>query len=130
MALQKTKVKQNRARRQGINGRKKGHAFEHSIAKLFRELGWARCCTSRFESKSLDDAKVDLCYTDPFYLQLKAQEGKLCYHDILDSMPNSDKINLVWHKKSRRGTVIAMKQEDFLVLVQQLIQLGAINPAN
>lgn len=50
--------------------RTKGHAGEQLYAKLFRELGYTFCKTSRQASRLLDDAGIDLAFI-PFNVQLK-----------------------------------------------------------
>ncbi len=96
-----------------INPRKKGHAYELQIRDFFKELGWTDCVTSRLESKRADDAGVDLCFTNPFNVQAKAVENLGSIHAVLNRMPVDSKINVVFHKKNRQGTIVAMTQEDF-----------------
>ena len=58
--------------------RTKGHSYETKIAKEFRELGYTGVVTSRSESKSMDDKKVDLIDTEgklPYYVQLKKTQN-------------------------------------------------------
>lgn len=100
-----------------VNGRHKGHAFERALAQLFRDLG-LKCTTSRYSSKELDDKKVDLCGL-PINVQAKAVEKLGCMHKILDTMPKDDKMNVVFHKKNRKGTIVAMTQDDFLSLLKK-----------
>lgn len=112
---------------QRINVRAKGHRYEYEIIKLFKELGYTECVSSRSESKRLDDAKVDLCYTHPWYVQCKAVEKLSNLHTILDSMPKKKGLhNLVFHKRSRQGSIVAMKTEAFVHIVKLLIEHGAI----
>lgn len=51
--------------------RTKGHKAEQELAKLFRELGYSFCKTSREESKVLDACKIDLVNL-PIHIQSKA----------------------------------------------------------
>lgn len=122
-----------------INARAKGHSYELSVAKLFREeLGYSSCVSSRSESKRLDALKVDLCYTAPFFIQCKAVEKLGCVHDILSSMPktksNSEKhlkgykYNVVFHKKNRKGSIVCMSMDDFIDIVKSMVNHGIINP--
>jgi len=104
-----------------INARKKGHAYELDIRDWFKELGWKDAVSSRSESKNMDDKGVDLCYTPPFNCQMKAVEKLGSIHDILAKMPNDSNYNLVFHKKNRKGTIVAMTLEDFREIVQMLI---------
>ena len=104
-----------------INPRKKGHSYELQIRDWFRELGWDKAVSSRSESKNKDDQGVDLCYTDPFNVQAKAVEKLGSIHDILAKMPKDSNYNLVFHKRNRKGTIVAMTLEDFKEIVQMLI---------
>jgi Holliday junction resolvase len=64
--------------------RTKGHKFEQKIAKELRELGF-NVVTSRSESKSMDDNKVDLVDKDnklPCAIQLKATQAIPSYFAI------------------------------------------------
>jgi hypothetical protein len=100
-----------------MNARKKGHGFELATIKRFNELGW-ECVSSRSESKRLDDAKVDLCYTDPFQVQCKATETAPNMHTLLKQMPQNNKMNVVFHKRNHKGTTVTMSEEDFFTLVK------------
>lgn len=101
-----------------INARKKGHAFELVIRDVFIDLGYTDCVSSRSESKNLDDKGVDLCYTGPFHAQCKAVENLGSLHKILASMPK-EKLNLVFHKRNRQGTIVAMDLETFKILARE-----------
>lgn len=112
-----------------INARAKGHAFERKLMNLFRELGWEGCKTSRNESKSMDDKGVDLCGTEPFYIQAKAVEKLGSYHTVLDKMPKeAGKINLLWHKKNNQGSIVSMGEDDFLELLKLMIEKEIVKP--
>ena len=104
----------------GINPRKKGHAYERDIRDFFIQLGWTDCVTSRLESKRADDAGVDLCFTSPFNVQAKAVENLGSVHAVLLRMPLDDNINVVFHKRNRQGTIVAMKQADFEKIITLL----------
>lgn len=99
-----------------MNGRNKGHAYERKIAKEFRDLGYEDCATSRYESKKMDDLKVDLVNTGDYHVQCKAVEKGVYPHKILESMPK-DKIRVLFHKKNRQGEVVSMTKEDFYKLI-------------
>ena len=95
-----------------IHAKNKGSAFERFCAIWFRDRGWPGCATARYVSKEIDDQKVDLVRTGPFNVQCKAVENLGSSHKVLEEMP-TDKINLVFHKKNRQGTVVSMTIEDF-----------------
>lgn len=107
-----------------INARTKGHSYERDLVKKFKELG-LECSTSRLSSKALDDAKVDI-FGLPINVQAKAVEATKCLHTILESMPKDGKMNVVFHKKNRRDTVVAMHEKDFMQLLIWAIDSGYI----
>ena len=96
------------------------------MAKMFRNMGWDRCVTSRLESKSKDDAGIDLCNTDPFQVQCKAVEKLGSLHDVLAKMPQNQHYNIVLHKRNRSGVIVAMTLEDFKEIVEKLIANGIV----
>jgi len=51
--------------------RTKGHNAERKYAKIFKELGYAFCKTSRYASRLHDDAGIDLVNV-PINIQIKA----------------------------------------------------------
>jgi hypothetical protein len=106
----------------GRGARIKGHAFERKIAEWWRARGFENCKTSRFESKMLDDKKVDLTHTGPFYCQCKAVENLGSIHNVLAEMPKEEKYNLVFHQRARKGIVVAMMLEDFEEILDMLTQ--------
>jgi len=100
-----------------VKSKDKGNHYEQKIAGEFRLfLGMGGCVTSRSESKSRDDEKVDLCNTDPFNVQCKAWERAPSYHDVLSEMPEDGNINVIFHKRNRKGDVVVMRKEDFYKL--------------
>lgn len=110
-----------------VNSRNKGTSYERKLAKEWREFGF-NTKTSRYESKMLDDMKVDLTNTGIFNIQAKAVERlSPSYHDILDSMPKDNNYNCIFHKRNRKGEVVVMTKEDFYDIVQMLINLQIIN---
>ena len=111
-----------------INARKKGHSYELQIRDWFKELGWKDAVSSRSESKNTDDKGIDLCYTPPFSVQAKAVEKLGSIHDILAKMPSDSNYNLVFHKRNRKGTIVAMSIEDFREILQMLITNQIIRP--
>lgn len=71
----------------GKRNRQRGHSYELKIIKELKEItNNENLCSSRAESKKLDDAKVDIFDQDkvlPFYCQIKATQ----------SIPQVKKIN-------------------------------------
>lgn len=91
-------------------------------------MGWTKAVSSRSESKNKDDQGIDLCYTDPFSIQAKAVEKLGSLHDILAKMPQDQNYNIVFHKKNRKGTIVAMTIEDFKEILEMLITNQIIKP--
>lgn len=112
----------------GRSARQKGHTFERDMAEWFRSLGWMRCVTSRAESKTKDDQKIDLCFTDPFNVQAKAVENLGSVHKVLSEMPNDSFYNVVLHKRNRQGVIVAMDLDDFREIIEMLINNQIIKP--
>lgn len=78
----------------GAYCRNKGHRYETKIAQELRNLGFIDVVTSRSESKSMDDKKVDLVDRSgklPCYIQLKNTVNTPQYHAIKKECPLKDK---------------------------------------
>ena len=108
------------------NNRRKGHGFERIVRLKWREHGWEKAETSRYASREKDDQKVDLCYTDPYNVQCKSVQA-INLHTVLSEMPDDDNMNIVFHKRNRKGVIVAMSEDTFWVLVRmhQLMQKTA-----
>ena len=95
--LEKPKRKRNPK-----NSRKRGHDFERKIAQDLRDIGFNGVVTSRSESKSMDDKKVDLIDTEgklQCLLQLKATQATPNYFKIREECPIKDKpFCIIWKK--------------------------------
>lgn len=95
--LEKPKRKRNPK-----NSRKRGHDFERKVAQDLRDHGFNGVVTSRSESKSMDDKKVDLIDTEnklKCLLQLKATQATPNYFKIREECPIKDKpFCIIWKK--------------------------------
>ncbi len=109
-----------------INSRDKGKRFELKIAKVWMRLFGGEVERTSYASKKLDDMGVDLTDTDPFYIQCKAVESSMNYHQILERMPHKDNINLVIHKRNHQPPVAAMYLEDLLELLTAMKREGIL----
>lgn len=103
----------------GKTSRTKGHNYERTIMNLFKRLGWKDCATSRYASREIDDQKVDLVRTEPFNVQCKNTQT-INFHTILSEMPKDSNYNVVFHKRTRKGTVVAMELDDFIEILSML----------
>lgn len=68
--MKKKKTSTTLKKRTGAFNKRRGNGYERQIAKELRELGFEQVVTSRSESKSTDDNKVDII----------DKEGKLPYN--------------------------------------------------
>lgn len=115
------------------NNRTSGHVFERTIAAQWRKIGYERTCTSRSESKSLDDDGVDLCFTQPFAIQCKRTQTQPNFRKLIDGIHKAmDKrpewagaIGVVYHKKRGEKATVTLNAEDFEWMVQ-LMKLEGI----
>lgn len=100
-----------------MNSRTKGHGFERAMAERLRAI-WPECYTTRYKgSPFLDSIGVDLVGTPGYNIQLKAMERTPAYQDILKSMPNDENINLIIHKRNNKGSVVVLRLDDFLKMI-------------
>ena len=90
-----------------MNAKQKGNRFEREMAAILRERIWPACYTSRFMGSAWDDYNgIDLT-------------GTPGYHQILKSMLQNEKINIVIHKKNDQGCIVAMELSDFIKLAKK-----------
>jgi len=59
----------------GATNKRKGSDAERYYAKVFQDLGFNKCVTSRYGSRIHDDAAIDLINV-PFNVQIKAGKQK------------------------------------------------------
>lgn len=109
-----------------MNSRTKGHDFERHMAERLRVI-WPECYTTRFKgSPWLDHLGIDLVNTPGYNVQLKAVERlSPGYHEVLNSMPQDKNINIIIHKRNRKGSVVVMDLEDFIKLLQSMLVMGS-----
>ena len=116
----------------GAYCRNKGHRYETKIAQELRNLGFTDVVTSRSESKSMDDKKVDLVDRSgklPCYIQLKNTVNTPQYHAIKKECPLKDKpFIVIWNKQVKiekvfgsAGEVVIMDKDFFYELLSKLI---------
>lgn len=99
----------------GAYCRNKGHRYETKIAQELRNLGFTDVVTSRSESKSMDDKKVDLVDRSgklPCYIQLKNTVNTPQYHAIKKECPLKDKpFIVIWNKQVKKEKVFGSAGE-------------------
>ena len=125
----------------GARNRRKGHNAERHYASFFRKLGrlFEKCKTSRAASRLHDDSGIDLCFTDPFNIQVKAgkQRGLVVSKELAkireevkrnfpEHYPEQSNLNILIHRKDPgKGTrrnefdeIVSMTFEDFVKLIK------------
>jgi hypothetical protein len=126
----------------GKRNRTAGHKYERTAAKRFREeLGWMHVVTSRSESKTRDDQKVDLMNHDEytnnrmvFDIQCKNTTVNVNYHKLMEEMPNlNETMPVILHNKTQKvvdgdkfmkvGEYAIMKADDWFTVMAELEQL-------
>jgi hypothetical protein len=113
----------------GKKNKRKGSNAERLYAKIFRELGYTHCKTSRYGSKLHDSAGIDLIFI-PFNVQIKAGYSRgLNYSKELkyledrmkelfptDSIEHSLPKLLIHHKDKKKGSRSRAEYDDLVVL--------------
>jgi hypothetical protein len=133
---------ERKKRPQGARNRTKGHSAERHYASVFRELGTAfeKCKTSRAASRLHDDSGIDLCFTEPFNIQIKAgkQRGLIVSKELFkikcetvknfpSHYPEIGNINILIHKKdagqgrkrNEFDEIVSMTFSDFIKLLNR-----------
>lgn len=109
--------------------KKKGSSYECKIAAELRELGFSGIVTSRSESKSADDNKIDLIDKDgllPWAIQLKCTQQTPSYFKIRkESTVNDKDFILFWNKQEKKevnicsvGEVVMLDKQLFYELIK------------
>ena len=118
--------------------RTKGHSYECKIAAELRELGFEGVVTSRSESKSMDDNKVDLIDKNgilPCNIQLKCTKATPQYFKIREESTVENKsFVLIWNKQETKlvnicsvGEVVMIDKQFFYELIKQYLKNGKRN---
>jgi hypothetical protein len=124
----------------GKTNKRKGSDAERHFAKIFRELGFTHCKTSRMGSKLHDDAGIDLIFV-PLNVQIKAgkqvglnasRELEYIQNRMIELFPPTSIEHslpkILIHKKEvgqgkKRGEfddIVAMSFKDFVLLIQKI----------
>ena len=107
--------------------RTKGNAFELKIVNDLKEIGYD-VCSSRSESKNLDDKKIDIFDRRgdlPVYIQSKHTASQPNYYKIEEECPLKDKPFIIcWKKSFNDGTpspepVVILPYTYFLNLIKK-----------
>lgn len=124
----------------GKTNKRKGSDAERHFAKIFRELGFTHCKTSRMGSKLHDDAGIDLIFV-PLNVQIKAgkqvglnasRELEYIQNRMIELFPPTSIEHslpkILIHRKEvgqgkKRGEfddIVAMSFKDFVLLIQKI----------
>ena len=124
----------------GKTNKRKGSDAERHFAKIFRELGFTHCKTSRMGSKLHDDAGIDLIFV-PLNVQIKvgkqvglnaSRELEYIQNRMIELFPPTSIEHslpkILIHKKEvgqgkKRGEfddIVAMSFKDFVLLIQKI----------
>lgn len=93
--------------------RDRGNKWELDVIKKLKHL-YPEACSSRSESKNLDNKQVDICYTGLFHIQCKNLSTSPKY-EILDEMPQ-DKIPVIAYKKTKKANTKFITQGEYAIL--------------
>ena len=103
-----------------IDSKEKGKRYERWVCRWWQEVTGKEARRTAAVAPQLDAAGVDLIGTGRWVVQCKAVERSMDLHQVLERMPLNAGINLVMHKKSKRGTVVAMSLDDFAWVLSKL----------
>ena len=116
-------------KRTGAYNRIRGHRAEQQIVNELKELGFIGVKSSRSESKSADDNKIDIVDTKnqlPCFIQIKHTLSTPQYFTIREesTVPNN-KFCIIWDKQKRCktnivtvGSAVIMDKELFYELIK------------
>jgi len=113
MAKEENNINQDskpKRKRSKSYSRTKGHKYESQIVRELKDLGFPGCKTSRSESKSTDDNKVDIIDTEgrlPCSIQLKKTQSIPSYFKIRsESTVDPKTFCIIWNKQEKKETNI------------------------
>jgi len=97
----------NRNRSAGLN-------FERQIARELKDMGYD-AVTSRYESKRLDDAGVDLVTNFPLAPQMKVSQNTPDPHKLL----TETEAEVIFFKKVKKANKKFMPQGEYIMLTKE-----------
>lgn len=128
-----------KGRTNGAGNRLAGHNLERTVAARMREAGFIHTVSSRSESRSRDNDKVDLINKNeilngrlPYNISCKNAVKYVKYGTLLKEMPkDSGAMNVIIHKLTERkgnkfhpvGHYAIMDMEDFMKMTERILQL-------
>lgn len=120
-------------KRSGAYSKRKGNNYELKIIKELTELGYDGLKSSRSESKSLDNDKIDIAQDRDavneleFYVQCKITKNTPNIEEIINSCPRKNKpLVIFWNKQINKevnmasaGEYIMLEKKYFYQLINQ-----------
>lgn len=109
-------------KRTGAYSKRKGNNYELKIIKELSNLGYDGLKSSRSESKSLDNDKIDIAQDRdaqnqlPFYVQCKCTKNTPNVEEILKDCPRKDKPLIVFWNKQINKEVNMASAGEFIML--------------
>ena len=109
-------MRKSKQRSIGARNRARGNGYERRLVNELKEItGNDKLCTSRSESKNLDNAKIDIADPDkvlPFYVQAKATKAVPAIKKIFDEVGKKDlPLCIFWNAQESRETKQISKGE-------------------
>lgn len=111
---------QPKKKRSGAYSRRKGNKYELKIIKELIDIGYPGLVSSRSESKSLDNDKIDIADPEnvlPFYVQCKCTKVYPKYSEIIDVCPRKDKPLVIFHNKQINKTTNMASAGEFIIML-------------
>jgi hypothetical protein len=113
------------AKKSGSYSKNKGSAYERQIVKELKELsGNENICTSRSDSKRLDDMKIDISDPDnvlPCYFQLKKTQNTPNIKKINEEVGKKDKpLCILWNiQQKKEGNVNITSAGEYAIIPKE-----------
>lgn len=109
----------------GSKNRRRGHSYETKIVRELKNItGDEELCTSRSESKRLDDKKIDIADPNnilPFYCQMKATQATPQIKKLNDEVGLKDKpLVIFWNAQEMRDKK-QVSVGEYCILSKQLL---------
>lgn len=119
-------MEENKPRTPGKRNRAAGHNWEREVVLLLKAIGFINVATSRSQSRARDDKKIDIMNSDedshgrlPYNIQCKSESKSVAYPKILSQIPKDGRINVVFHKQTKRSGTKFLTQDMYAVLYLQ-----------
>lgn len=121
-------------KRSGSYARNKGNSYELKIIKELTNLGYDGLKSSRSESKSLDNDKIDIAQDRdvqnelPFWVQCKCTKTTPNFEQIIKDCPRKQKpMAIFWNKQINKevnmataGEYVVISKQYFYSLIDQI----------